>query len=214
MLTHAARWTSFITLLFAMLVWLLPHTQAKACSCMRPPPPLDALKQADAVFEGRVVRVPPNTAEQGGNDMQRVEYEFAVSRTWKGPSSEKITLQTTASSAACGRSFQLGETYLVYSHQQDGIASDHLCSRTSLASEATEDFAALGSGQQIAREEVKPSPEQNQEAPYIPSSNKQPQATPAPSGCSVEHPTQPIYVFFGCLMLGFIVYVTRLKSIF
>ncbi len=105
---------------------------------MRPPPPLAAADEADVVFEGR-----PGAPTTEG---MRLRTSFEVLRTFKGEVGPRVELVTMASSAACGRSYVPGETYLVYASAGNGGLGDNLCSRTRRSSEATVDFAALGSG--------------------------------------------------------------------
>jgi hypothetical protein len=71
---------------------------------------------------------------------------FQVVRSFKGPSSESIEIRTAHSSAACGYGVEEGKSYLVYASEESGALHTGLCSRTRLASEASEDITALGLG--------------------------------------------------------------------
>lgn len=115
-----------------------PLKPAYACSCVAPPPPQEALGQAQAVFAGTARSVVP--APNG------VLVTFEVEQIWKGPEGGQFTLATPGSSAACGFEFVEGERYLVYGVAQDGQLSTNLCTRTALLASAGDDLAALGEG--------------------------------------------------------------------
>lgn len=115
---------------------------ARACSCLPPPPPVDALAEADAVFHGRVIRIrwADETAPFG---LAAAEVTFEVFDRWKGPEVETFVLFTEASSAMCGYPFTLGGQYIVYAFEDDagGFGTSH-CTRTRPYDEA--EAAALG----------------------------------------------------------------------
>jgi len=121
----------------AVLVQLAP-SRAAACSCMAPPPPKESAQSSAAVFEGRVTRIEDPQGEP--------KVHFQVVRSFKGPSGESIEIRTANNSAACGYGFEEGKSYLVYASEESGALHTNLCSRTRLASEASEDMTALGLG--------------------------------------------------------------------
>ena len=110
-----------------------------ACSCLPPPPPLEALEQSTAVFVGRVVEI-------RAADEMRLEVLFEVERSWKGVSGRRILVWTPSNEAACGMTFMWGERYLVYARDSEGL-SVYLCSRTAPLEHAGTDLEALGTGQ-------------------------------------------------------------------
>jgi hypothetical protein len=113
---------------------------ARACSCLDPAPVAEELGRAAAVFEGVVRRV------ASGRDALEVELE--VVRRWKGPVSRSQVVLTPPDEAACGVTFTVGESYLVYAgRQDDGALLADLCSRTKLRRTADADVAALGPGE-------------------------------------------------------------------
>ncbi|MCO4773048.1 MAG: hypothetical protein KDA24_23645, partial [Deltaproteobacteria bacterium] len=110
---------------------LLTPSLAAACSCAPPPPPAQALEAAGVVFEGTVVGIPAAPAENAPPAFGPVEYRFNVARSWKGNPGMEARVQTRASSAACGRRYTKGETYIIYGYiTEEGNISDSLCSRT------------------------------------------------------------------------------------
>lgn len=118
------------------------HSYAHACSCALPPPPVEALGQATAVFEGELL----DSCVQGSGVMNRTS-RFLVLRAWKGVSAETIvSVRTASSSAACGydTAWATGTLVLVYAGTIDGVLTTTLCTRTRLSSEAQDDIAALG----------------------------------------------------------------------
>jgi hypothetical protein len=115
---------------------------ARACTCVRPPPPREALAEAAAVFEGKVTSI--STTPVPGSYPQLLEVEFEVTQVWKGQISRKAILRTATNDAACGIPFTVGTLYLVYAHDQQQTLLASLCSRTAASAAATEDLAALG----------------------------------------------------------------------
>mgnify|MGYP005813832279 CR=1 FL=1 len=81
--------------------------RAHACKC-RPLPVAEAVENARAVFEGRVVAV--ETPDESTKHVQ-----LAVVRAWKGLQTEEtLWLETRSEPAACGYVFVTGESYVVY----------------------------------------------------------------------------------------------------
>lgn len=141
---------STLARLFMLLVLLgagllLPARPSFACSCMVPPPPLEAFNEATAVFAGRVTErpTPPNNV---GSSADPLPITFEVSQVWKGPQSQTLIVQTARESASCGYNFEVDQEYIVYSYADGGQLSTNLCSRTSLLANAQEDLEALGEG--------------------------------------------------------------------
>lgn len=168
-----------LPLVLAVLVaWGLPSA-ARACSCVRPPPPLAAAEKADVVFEGRAGA--PTT------EGMRIRTTFEVGRTFKGNTGIYVDVLTMSSSAACGRRYVPGETYLVYAYQSNGSLADNLCSRTRRSSEAVVDFEVLGGG--LAPEGLPEDDETpiNVEAPRIvPTAATPPPVQPERRGCAAS----------------------------
>lgn len=116
-----------------------------ACSCIAPVPPAQALAESDAVFLGTVQEVDRDTFT---NSINSVTYTFTRSKIWKGPESVMIAVKTADNSASCGVNLDEGKEYLVYANYEEGengiqTLVTTLCSRTALASDATEDIEAL-----------------------------------------------------------------------
>jgi hypothetical protein len=124
-----------IALAFSLIL-LGAADAALACSCAPPPPPEDVLKSSSAVFTGTVLGV----TTSGGDHVVRLRVET----TWKGAKCGEVTVLTATEDAACGYTFQAGESYLVYATEEQGKLSTNLCSRTKLTSDAGEDLTALG----------------------------------------------------------------------
>ena len=109
-------------LLFYGLSAVMVAGEAHACSCMRPPPPEEALEAAEAVFFGEVEAV------EASHRSLRVE--IRVDHRWKGLDTDHLEVWTASSGAACGVSFQPGQSYLVYADRHDDRLVASLCSRT------------------------------------------------------------------------------------
>ena len=90
-----------------------------------------------------------------------VEYQFEVIRSWKGSLGQTLTVETASDSAACGRSYTLGASYVLYLHNVNGDrAHDGACSRTRSTKDAAEDLAFLGvdQGSDEGKASATPSP--------------------------------------------------------
>ena len=162
------------------LLWVIPHV-ASACSCMEPRPPTESLASAAAVFEGRAV------ARRGPDDAGGVDpivYEFEVARRWKGEVGERVTIHTAASSAACGRRYEIDEAYLLYAYEAGGVLRDSICSRTRRIIEADADLEALGPGQPPVGDSPEQTPSEARDPPRIEPSPAPP-ATAEPRGCRI-----------------------------
>jgi len=118
---------------------LCPLDNGHACSCIEPPPPLEALAQSDAVFSGKVTVIGQNS------DDFSIRFQFAVVDVWKGVTTAETQVITATNSAACGFEFQADERYLVYAYQdENGELNTNICTRTRLLEYAEDDIAALG----------------------------------------------------------------------
>jgi len=136
-------------ILLATLVTLFINNSyldfAFACSCIRPPPPIEALEESTAVFSGTVLRV-----DRGllgiGDFLDGISVTFDVERSWKGVTEKTVVVETSSSGGLCGYGFKESEKYLVYAHDVSGSLQTTICSRTVLLANAQEDLGALGSG--------------------------------------------------------------------
>lgn len=171
--------------LIAGIIALATPNPSLACKCAPPPSVSDALREASAVFEGRVTH---QTAED-----TELEVTLNVVQAWKGVQMETVRVRTRADSAACGVELTIGESYLVYATQRaagsSGAALEVLrCGRTRAARDADEDYSQLGIGAVpvSAREPAAPgAPTTKPNAPGTPATNTSSQALdPAAGGCA------------------------------
>jgi MYXO-CTERM domain-containing protein len=166
-----------------------PSRTARACSCLPPPAPGLALEQADVVFEGR----PYAAAVEGG----QTRYSFEVDRFWKGEPGDRVDVETASSSAACGRSYEIGTPYLVYArHVSEGVLGDTLCSRTRTMMAAEEDIEVLGAPRSPDEPRSGDRPDTEappREPPRIPTADppEPPPTAPSRRGCATEMPHTP-----------------------
>lgn len=122
---------------------------SSACSCAGEAQAAEALRSADVVFEGTVLRGPEAVRAQLGIEgyTGAVRFHFGVARYFKGQRGEEALLYTVDQESACGRAYEANATYVVYGRlQPNGLLTDSLCSRTRLLSAASEDLALLGEG--------------------------------------------------------------------
>jgi hypothetical protein len=146
---------------FAAAAFFHPLKPAYACSCIAPPPPLEARDEAQSVFSGTVSAIGP---EANG-----FLVTFDVEQLWKGPDGPQLTVSTPSSSASCGVEFVEGEQYLVYGgFADDGRLSTNLCTRTAPLASAGDDLAALGAGATPDGEPTAPQTEVSTGLPWLP----------------------------------------------
>ena len=129
--------------------------RAHACKCAEPPPPLEALEGAAAIFSGTVVSFETYAFEVdfgSGRTESFWSVEFEVDTVWKG-SVTATTFVYVWHGPACGYgNFEVGEDFLVYADQRDfpGVDADTLfvsvCCRTRPLERAGDDLLALGEG--------------------------------------------------------------------
>ena len=79
--------------------------------------------ESGAIFEGRSVGY-------RRTDDFYLEYQFQVSRIWKGEVSETLTVRTFPPGGLCGYEFEAGKAYLVFAGRYDGVLSTSICTRT------------------------------------------------------------------------------------
>ena len=121
--------TSLSTALLMLCAALAPSSPATAwaCRCIAPPPPpREALAEADHVFHGTVVAI---AVENDGFDHL---VEFEVHEVWKGSARAELVVRTASSGAACGVNFIVGENYAVYAYDsnQGAPIATNSCART------------------------------------------------------------------------------------
>lgn len=121
------------TAVVALLLTVLICPEAQACKCLPPPPPLEAMKTAGAVFSGKVLSLQTKDT--------KVIVEIEVQEIWKGV--EKKTVQIETGTHSCGWEFTGGESYLFYT--RDDMTVDR-CTRTQVLKDATADLKQLGAG--------------------------------------------------------------------
>jgi MYXO-CTERM domain-containing protein len=145
-------------LVLTALPWLTPTT-ARACSCLEQPFET-AHESAVAIFEGRAASIAP--ADDG-----RLLVTFDVVQTWRAANHEHVEVLTASNGAACGYTFEVGTSYLVYAASAEGeryVVS--LCSRTARMADADGDRALLGSG--VVPVDIVDDPESESPAPRPP----------------------------------------------
>ncbi|MFC7371635.1 hypothetical protein ACFQPF_08095 [Fictibacillus iocasae] len=131
-----------LVFLLLMSIALIYQTNtALACSCVPNPDPEAALKNADAVFSGKVTEI----TRTGFIEKSRA-VKIETQTIWKGSKNKHMLIYTAEQSASCGYEFAVGKEYIIYAYDHDGELHTGLCSRTALLKDAGEDLHALGKG--------------------------------------------------------------------
>lgn len=154
MSTHPLRTRTLASTLLALgLIFFSASTSVSACSCI---PELDvalALDQSDAVFAGRVVGLQLTSRLSWDPSVsfatEDLVVRVAASSWWKGAPNVYATVYTAFTCCACGFSFEIGESFLIYADLVDGVLRTSTCTRTSLLSAASEDLVVLGDLQPV-----------------------------------------------------------------
>lgn len=116
-----------------------------ACQCSRRLTPQEALRSAHAVFQGTVISRRMVLAREHGWLFPVPEYEFRVSRAWKGIATPNVRLLGGYSN--CAYVFRQNTSYLVFvgrHRERPDHLSSSICDPTRPASEEGASFAALG----------------------------------------------------------------------
>jgi hypothetical protein len=123
------------TLLLALVLAAFTRSVAISCDCSAPPPVAEAYAASKVVFVGRCLSGKVVSQQvKGIGEMKHREFTFEVTRLWKGGIEKKqVIVQTGFDSAICGYHFQPGTSYILYCHENKGILSTGLCSRTCAA---------------------------------------------------------------------------------
>ena len=139
----------YLALLVAAFV-LTPFfsSQVIACSCASPPPVLEALGGADAVFTGRAIEGSEKREETTSSGRRIVglggQVRFTVEQAFSGVKGAEVKV-ITWDGAACGfGDFVQGERYLIYGkgNEKQGFFVS-MCSRSNHISSADEDLKIL-----------------------------------------------------------------------
>jgi Tissue inhibitor of metalloproteinase len=175
---------------------LLTARTAEACSCIAPPPPVEAARNADAVFHAKLVSV-ADVPKTGPHALGNKMFTFEVVRTFKGQLDAQVNIMTTDNSAACGREYGApGSEWLIYATiDGKGQTHDNLCSRTKPIADAASDIAELeaaeGTLDQPNEPPIEPGPSDPEPEPLPPEPTEGPEpAEPSKKGCSVSD-TEP-----------------------
>ncbi|HEY4642323.1 MAG TPA: hypothetical protein VII75_13335 [Thermoanaerobaculia bacterium] len=118
---------------------------SRACECGGRPTAASALRDATAVFEGRVVGIRMTIASEHGWLFPVPLYDFEVTRSWKGLRSRTVTLVSIYSN--CATVFARGKTYLVFAGPHPNVVdslSSSKCAPTVLSNYASADIVAIG----------------------------------------------------------------------
>jgi len=132
------RWSLFTALLG--FSFALPGF---GCQCAGVETPAEAGRRAMAVFVGKITAL--------NHDGDYVLVRVHVTERFKGISkdSSEMEIQTPSGGPACGFSFLIGQSYLIYASRGyvgPGLGVDH-CSRTQRLDQASEDLKFLRSAQ-------------------------------------------------------------------
>ncbi len=132
----------FLALLGALTV--AAPCETGVCSCVGRRDVQSALRNADAVFTGRVVSVRnPRPWWRRDPDPQR-RVTLRVDRAWKGVDSRTVVMIMGLSSS-CEFQFRRGESYLVFAYRrQNGALGTSICSRTETIDRAAAAVRDLG----------------------------------------------------------------------
>jgi hypothetical protein len=152
---------SIITLLTLLM---LISRSALPCDCIYKVGKIGLLEKA-AVFSGRAMTV-QYLDPDGPSVEPRIRVTFSVHRTWKGPRSSSVIVNTTYNKWTCeGYYFKKGEDYLVAASTVfpakrgavPEVAGVSICNGTQRIRDAEKSLRELGPGQSAASPSTVPS---------------------------------------------------------
>lgn len=189
---------------------LLAERDAAACSCMAPPPPVEAARGVDAVFHGKLISV-KDVPKSSQYELATKIFTFEVVRTFKGQLDAQVNVQTADNSAACGRDYgDPGSEWLIYARIDDqGQTHDNSCSRSQAIADAADDIAELEANadslDQPNEPTSEPGPAEPEPPPVMPGDDGGADGGPEPAepgkkGCAITEPADGVPL--GLLGLG------------
>jgi predicted glutamine amidotransferase len=124
-------------------------TPTLPCTCIDVPLQ-EHIAKTDVVFSGIViaqdtVEVQFLPTEYSSTFKTKIEVRNTIlsQGAYKGAVSDTVNVVTAASGAACGYSFTVGNTYLIYAYIRDGVLSTSICSATKPLANAGADLRLL-----------------------------------------------------------------------
>lgn len=122
---------------FAALFIVLPQLAgtASACSCMPTSSPYKALREARAVFAGKVISTADVPFTERVRDKTYTYYErryrVAVAESFKGAKAAEVEVSVGRTDSSCYSGFEVGESYLIYAYgDSDAALGTGMCTRT------------------------------------------------------------------------------------
>jgi hypothetical protein len=127
-LTLSRRAQVLIFIAITIAAHLIPTARARACTCASRPV-TEQFANADIAFVGTpTARLDPNAGAAMRSSADPIHYTFTVELAWKGVETDTLTVLTAMDGASCGRSFTLGQRYLVFCDLRGGRPRTGLCS--------------------------------------------------------------------------------------
>lgn len=172
--------------------FLADPTNAYACRCKFPPNAKAAAPYATDVFEAVPLGAP--STSPSGTLPQTATYEFEVGRVMKGAAKGTVKVITNLSSAACGRSYKPGETYILYAQRDGEMLTDGACSFTATKAKAVMrgDYSFWGDGPPPARTAAVPTDAPPTRPPAEVAPPIEPTTAPEASKPAPETPVSPV----------------------
>lgn len=134
-----------------------PAVPAQECRCEEISA-RGALRDAEAVFVGRVVNVEQEEqgeqAEEGAAAEEGLIPLFEVHAAWKGVGQDR--LQVFGGETACGLSYRVGKDYLVFARRVRGELVADQCSGTKRLELAARDLRLIGPARRVFRGDRRP----------------------------------------------------------
>lgn len=151
---------------FFGFIYLAGVNSALACVCVPPADAKTELREAAAVFSGKLIGKEYRKAVEAGVSSQGesiavqspqsrvVVLKFQVERWWKGRQTKEVILYTdhllapdgTETISDCDFPFETGKRYLIYTFAEENRLKTNSCTRTKLLEKARGDLKALGKG--------------------------------------------------------------------
>ena len=140
----------YIVGLIGLVLFLASADVALACTCDLPTfgtlkqQVRSAKKRSNAIFVGKIVEIRFSEKKLGDKAVSRYA-KFEVERSWSGPETKFIEIETANICCICGITFEVGERWIVYAYGnvKKGYSTNS-CSRTSPIGPKSDDEKYLG----------------------------------------------------------------------
>lgn len=150
-LSSKARRFALLTCLVTLLM-TIDTSSASACTCAAGLPLIEQITNSSAIFSGKVTElgleeVPSPSPGPGipAPQLQVFQASVDISKVWKAPLDQPLTVNTDVGSGVCGYNFEVDTEYLIFAYEYEGRLYTSICTNTQPLETAGSDIFVLDS---------------------------------------------------------------------